>query len=91
MFFGLSFIGFCQDGYPEDPVYFELGQGDIEVQGIFDISGGGLLVLTGKKAFINIESSLHERKLHFFNFPQESVKPHRREKKGNHRARRRRM
>ena len=67
MFFGLSFIGFCQDGYPEDPVYFELGQGDIEVQGIFDISGGGLLVLTGKKAFINIESSLHERKLHFFN------------------------
>ena len=58
---------FAQEQYPEDPVYFELGGGDIEVQGIFELHGGGILVLTGKKAFINIESSLHERKLHCFN------------------------
>ncbi len=58
---------YAQEYFPEDPVYFELGNSKNKVQAIFEIHEGGLLVLTGKKAFINIESSVHDRSIHYFN------------------------
>ena len=46
----------AQETFPEDPVYFELGNSDNSVQAIFQIHEGGLLVMTGKKAFIKFQT-----------------------------------
>lgn len=57
---------FAQTGFPRGPVFFEINDNDDEFQGIFEKVDDGYILVTGHRAFINMESSIHDKKLHFY-------------------------
>lgn len=57
---------YSQAKYPSGPVYFEIDNENDDLKGIFEWTGGGMILVTGENAFINDESSIHNKRLHFF-------------------------
>ena len=61
-----SILSHAQSKYPNGPVYFEIDNENDDLKGIFEWTGGGMILVTGENAFINKESSIHNKQIHFF-------------------------
>ncbi len=46
-------LSHAQSKYPNGPVYFEIDNENDDLKGIFEWTGGGMILVTGENAFIN--------------------------------------
>lgn len=56
----------AQSRVPTGPVYFEIDNDNDDLKGMFEWAGGGIILVTGQNSFINEQSSIHNKKIHFF-------------------------